>query len=141
MLLIFFFELVHKISFDGGTALNAICIYDEDIGWYVIEKITTGLTNNQLEYMSLVKAARYAVKKYGIRSAFIFCGDSELIIKQMNGVYTVRKSHLRVLRGKIYEALKHVEGTINYVWVPRQHNMAGVVLEQTAILMRKRLYE
>ncbi len=133
--------MAHKIYFDGGTALNAICIYDDDTSSYIIERVDKNLTNNQLEYTALIKAAVYAVKKYGNRNAYIFCGDSELIIKQMNGDYVVRKPTLRALRGKIYEALKHVEGTIHYVWEPRDKNKAGIVLEQTQLLTRRNLYD
>lgn len=132
--------MIHKIYFDGGTALNAICIYDEDRKKYFVSNTKKGLTNNTLEYMALLKAVKYAHTYYGITSSFVFCGDSELIIKQMNNEYAVKKLHLKALKDSINGNLVHVTHS-RFEWVSREQNKAGIVLEQAMLLTRKHLYE
>lgn len=121
--------------------MNAICIYDDEQEHYIIEKVKEKLTNNKLEYRALIKAVNYAVNRYGVAAGYDFCGDSELIIKQMNGEYVVRKPSLRALRGDISRGLVGVKGIIHFTWVPRDKNKAGVVLEHAQLLTRRNLYE
>lgn len=128
--------MIHKIYFDGGTALNAICIYDEDRKQYFVSNAKKGLTNNTLEYMALLKAVKYAHEYYGITAGFIFCGDSELIIKQMNNEYAVKKIHLKDLRNDINTHLAHVK-SVKFTWTPRGKNKAGVVLEEMLLITNR----
>jgi len=130
--------VVHKIYFDGGTALNAICIYDDSRKEYIIQKAPPGLTNNTLEYMALRKAAYLAVARYQ-ESTFEFCGDSELIVKQMNGEYTVKKKHLLDIKLEVDNVLR--SSISKLTWVPRDNNRAGVILELALLITRKHMYD
>lgn len=123
---------MHRIYFDGGTALSAICYYDETCDKYFVKKIPAPLTNNQLEYAALLEAVNYANGQYGDIHEVVFVGDSELIIKQMKGENQVRKFHLKELFNKVKFKLKieNIEDFAdNFLWVPRDENKAGIYLE------------
>ena len=55
-------------------------------------------TNNQAEYTALVKALERA-GRLGARRLIIY-SDSELLVKQMNGLYRVKNDDLRALYGE-----------------------------------------
>ncbi len=124
--------MIHKIFFDGGTALHQVCIYDLDRKVYFTEEVKISSTNNQLEYLALLKAVRYAVSYYGSPRNVVFCGDSELIIKQMQDRYKVHRKHLKYVNEEVKKEFVR-SNTIrlisNFAWVPRSKNLAGIVLE------------
>ena len=54
------------------------------------------LTNNQAEYIALVRALEHAAR-LGTGHRLVILSDSELLVKQMNGQYRVKDPDLRVL--------------------------------------------
>lgn len=60
-------------------------------------------TNNQAEYRALIKALDLAAK-YCRNEVYCFL-DSELVIRQMNGLYRLRDDKLR----ELYHKVKDVE--------------------------------
>lgn len=127
--------MIIRIYFDGGTSMNHICVYDSCIDKYIHETLLEPLTNNQLEYHALLKAVQYANEKYGDANNIVFCGDSEVIIRHMQGDYKVRKPHLKYLYDLVVkEFTRHgvVVSASKFEWVPRDENPAGVYLENLA---------
>ncbi len=61
-------------------------------------------TNNEAEYMALVKALEIAKEK-GYSSVAVFC-DSELIVKQVSGEYKTKSGVLYKHNSKIKEIIK-----------------------------------
>jgi ribonuclease HI len=71
-------------------------------------------TNNVAEYTALLNALERA-NELGGRNLLIF-SDSELMVKQMNGEYSVKNDELRTLHGAATERLKPFERvTIKHV--------------------------
>jgi ribonuclease HI len=115
--------LMLKIYSDGASRGNpgpsaiAFIILDEDDK--VLEKYSQNLgigTNNQAEYQALISALEHAST---LGSSAVTCYlDSELVVKQLNGEYEVRKPELRALWRKAM-ALKMRFSKINVRWVPR----------------------
>lgn len=80
-------------------------------------------TNNVAEWTGLVEGLR-AAKKLGIRRLLVE-GDSELVLKQLSGIYDVHKPHLRVLydratallasSGFLYVGCRHIYRAENAV--------------------------
>ena len=135
--------MINKIYFDGGSALHMICIYDESRKEYFTEKINTQRTNNELEYLALRKAVTYANNYYSSLSKVLFLGDSELIIKQMIGENKIRKSHLKKLYDDIIKEIKSaslVNFESNFKWIPRNENLAGLILEDMLVKFKKVRY-
>ena len=75
-------------------------------------------TNNQAEYEALLMALKFASDQ---KTQEIVCHlDSELVVKQLNGEYTVKNFELKQLWGKVQE-LKRCFLKISFVNVPRSN--------------------
>ena len=112
-----------KIYTDGGSRGNpgnsaiAFTIYDGK-GKIISEKSKNiGIsTNNIAEYTALISALEEASN---FSQGEIHCfSDSELLVKQLNGKYKVKKKHLKELFSKIKDKEKMYEH-ITYSHLPR----------------------
>ena len=116
------------INTDGGSRGNpgkaaiGIIIWDKD--HKVIEKYKEKIgitTNNVAEYKALIKALELILKIKDIENSYeikVFM-DSELIVKQLNGVYKVKQNHLIPL----FNSVKKLDSKfkkINYSHVKRE---------------------
>ena len=89
-----------------GVAIN---IQDDDglsglNNHYTISEYIGTATNNIAEYSALIRGLEKA-KSLGIKKLKVFL-DSELLVRQMNGVYKVKNKNLMVLWGQARELLK-----------------------------------
>jgi ribonuclease HI len=60
-------------------------------------------TNNQAEYRALIAGLEAAAKSG--RGYLTWVSDSELVVRQMEGTYGVKKSHLKLLHAQATEAM------------------------------------
>lgn len=130
---------MNNIFFDGSTALNAICIVDEVGNKQIYNKISDEKTNNELEYFALISAVAYAKNNYGSLEDILFCGDSEIIIKQIRGEYQVKKEHLKPLYKQVINKLYDISEdwlALHFIWIQREDNLAGKYLDK--VLRRKK---
>ena len=118
---------VIKIYVDGGTRGSRICLVDTNKDLTVIKTRAGDLTNNELEYLALLYALEYirSRKTYYEKDITIY-SDSKLIVNQVNGGWRVTTETLRPLYKKCMEKLLD---NITLKWVPREKNLAGIVLE------------
>ncbi|HYB77364.1 MAG TPA: ribonuclease HI [Thermoplasmata archaeon] len=88
-------------------------------------------TNNVAEYVGAIRALEH-LRAIGFAGEVVVEGDSELVIRQMNGEYEVRAEHLRAyfdwLR-KLSESFRKVE----FRWIPREENAVADALSKRAI--------
>jgi ribonuclease HI len=87
-------------------------------------------TNNQAEYRAIIAALeetiRLSVKQVEIKT------DSELVVKQINGEYRVKKATLKPLYQQVKQLLGLLEGfTITHI--PRQQNIEADKLANKAL--------
>jgi len=87
-------------------------------------------TNNQAEYRAIIaaleKAARLGAKQVKINS------DSQLVVRQINGEYRVKKAALKPLYQQVKKLLNSLDGfTITYI--PRQQNQEADKLANMAL--------
>lgn len=80
-----------------------------------------GLTNNESEYMAVLKALREN-KDDDIK----IISDSQLIVNQLNKKYKIKEDRLRDLATKIWKLCE--ERSVTFSWVPREKNLAGRIL-------------
>ena len=76
-------------------------------------------TNNYAEYSGLLAALRYAIAHH--IQALKIVSDSELMVRQMKGIYKVRHPDLR----KLYDEAQHLTSQIEHVEIRhalREHN-------------------
>jgi ribonuclease HI len=87
-------------------------------------------TNNVAEYRALEIALREALR-HGARQAEIFL-DSELVVRQLQGLYRVRQPHLLPLFSSVQQLLKKFSG-FSIQHVPREQNRRADQLANQAI--------
>jgi ribonuclease HI len=92
------------------------------------------VTNNQAEYEALLRGLQY-LKEAGAVSVEIY-GDSELVIKQLNGQYECKSDALRNYYEECREILKSFQFVI-LQHIPREHNEEANRLAQSASGYRK----
>jgi len=90
-----------------------------------------GGTNNIAEYTALIKALEKAIKEK-VESVKIY-GDSQLVVYQINGIYSVRSERIIPLYEKAIELLKHFKRW-KISWIPREENKEADELSRKAFL-------
>jgi len=89
-------------------------------------------TNNWAEYEALILAIVDA-KRLGLTDRHIeFRMDSELIVKQMQGLYKVKDKNLKIQHAKVRELLLEFEH-VHFVHIPREENSEADALVNEAI--------
>jgi len=130
----------YTLEFDGASKGNpgpaglGVVIYDPSGA--IMEKLGKALpatTNNVAEYRALIAglelAQRLGIKRLSIRT------DSELVAKQLNGEYKIRKPELVELAAEVNSLLDGLESyTIKHI--PRELNILADKLASTAIKIR-----
>lgn len=87
-------------------------------------------TNNVAEYSALIKALEESVHLGG--TSLKIQMDSELIVKQMQGVYKIKQPTLQELAAKVLELLKNFE-SYTFVHVRREFNKEADALVNEAL--------
>jgi len=78
-------------------------------------------TNNQAEYSAVLEGIK-AAQKYEPQKLRFFL-DSELVVKQLNGIYKIKHSELRVLFNEIKTLIQDLDVTFTHV--RREYNQGA----------------
>ena len=92
-------------------------------------------TNNIAEYRALKEALTRAVE-LSLDNLVVY-SDSQLLVRQMNGVYKVRSPNLYGM----YVDIKRLESSfrsIRYIYIPREKNYRADSLARIALRMKSR---
>lgn len=116
----------HTAHIDGGARGNpgpaGFGVVIQDSNGQTVAELSEYLghrTNNYAEYQGLLAVLRYAVE-HGIRALKVI-SDSELMVRQMKGIYKVRHPELR----KFYEEAQQLARKLEYFEIRhalREHN-------------------
>jgi ribonuclease HI len=87
-------------------------------------------TNNIAEYTAAIMGLEYA-KAQGCRKVRLLA-DSELLVKQVNGLYKVKNEGLKPLHAKVKELIASI-GSVEVKYIPREQNKAADALANKAI--------
>ena len=122
---------------DGGARGNpgpaaAACVITTPDGHVLAERarLLGATTNNVAEYQALLLGLQTA-RELGAREVEVI-GDSELIAKQITGVYRVKRESLRALHRNALEALREFERW-SIRTVPRERNAGADALVNAAL--------
>jgi ribonuclease HI len=88
-------------------------------------------TNNVAEYAGAIAALEW-LRRQGFQGAVEVYGDSQLVVRQMNGEYEVRAEHLKAyheLLGKLASGF----AASRFIWVPREENARADELSKLAV--------
>lgn len=88
------------------------------------------MTNNQAEYLALIMALKELVK-CGATDA-IMRADSELIIKQINGLYKVKHPDMKPLHAQVMNLARQIP-KIRFEHVRREANQVADALANAAL--------
>lgn len=86
-------------------------------------------TNNYAEYVALGKAMRYCIDN-NVFEVFFF-GDSQLVVRQMNGQYAVRSLNIKPLYDRAKELQRGFKN-IKIEWIRREDNEEADKLSKQA---------
>ncbi len=88
-------------------------------------------TNNVAEYVGAIRALEWLVS-VPYRADVVVQGDSELVIRQMNGEYEVRADHLRPYHDRLRQ-LAGLFRRVEFRWVRREENRRADELSKEGI--------
>jgi len=122
---------------DGGARGNpgpaaAACVITTPDGHVLAERarLLGATTNNVAEYQALLLGLQTA-RELGAREVEVI-GDSELIARQITGVYRVKRESLRALHRNALESLREFERW-SIRTVPRERNAGADALVNAAL--------
>ncbi len=109
-----------------GADSSYIAKGSEYLGRYV--------SNNQAEYQGLLKGLQYIYNKDIQCDAVHIRGDSQIVIRQLEGLYQVRSSNIRPYYDEVKEMLEKIDcNTHRFLHVPRWKNAIADSLANQAI--------
>jgi ribonuclease HI len=101
---------------------------------YRISEYIGSATNNVAEYSALIKGLRKA-RSLGLKKIKIYL-DSELLVRQINGIYKVKNKNLIPLWVKTKDILKDFDDCI-ITHIPREMNREADSLARQAVKKEK----
>ncbi|EKD99865.1 MAG: Ribonuclease H [uncultured bacterium] len=102
---------VLQINTDGGSRNNpgpsAIGVYATSTGQevFTISQYLGVATNNEAEYQAVIYALKYLKENEIFSPNITFVLDSELIVKQITGIYKVKQPHLQALKTQVLDLI------------------------------------
>lgn len=100
------------INTDGGSrgnpgpaAIGVVAKSESEIIFTISERIGID-TNNVAEYTAVIKALEKIIQDQIVTEKIKFVLDSELIVRQITGIYKIKASHLKELRQKVVDLVK-----------------------------------
>ena len=118
-----------------GQAAYAFVIYFDDKLEYKFSEAIGVATNNIAEYTGLIKAfekIKEYKKTHAIEKIFVFA-DSELMVKQLNGLYKVKNADLLDCVMKVRYLESEINLPIRYTHVLREKNALADSLVKKAL--------
>ncbi len=125
------FKIDGASSGNPGPAGYGVVVYDAK--WKKIDEIKGFIgnkTNNVAEYSALLAALRYAEGKGAERVRVL--SDSELLVKQLKGIYKIRSKNLMPLVRQAFILIKKFSN-FSISRIPREKNKSADYLARMAI--------
>lgn len=116
-----------KIFTDGGArgnpgpAASAFIVYDGNKELDRGSRFLGSATNNIAEYKAVVLALNWAKERHNVGSIIFFI-DSELVVKQLTGLYKIKNPNLQTLAKEIKSLERELGLVVGYHHIPRTRN-------------------
>ena len=88
-------------------------------------------TNNVAEYVAAIRALEQ-LRSLAYDGEVVMEGDSQLVVRQMNGEYAVRKEHLKAYHERLHQLTRSFRKVV-FQWVPREENTVADALSKRAV--------
>lgn len=132
-----------QVFTDGGSRGNpgpaAYGVFIQDTSGHILWKEGKTLgstTNNVAEYSAILAALTWLVKEAEQLKGYdriAFFMDSELLCRQLNGIYRVKNEALKLLMATIKQRERHLPLPFSYTHVRREHNKEADKLVNMAL--------
>lgn len=120
----------------GPAAIGVVITFpNEEREPIEISEAIGDTTNNVAEYRALLRGLHIASSQ-GVTSIDCFL-DSELVVKQLQGIYRIRDARLAMLAQEVQEIAKNFS-QIKYAAVPRSKNKAADRLVNRALDLQEK---
>lgn len=124
------------IHTDGGARGNpgpAACAFIAEVEGKIVQEDSNFLgnsTNNYAEYHGVLLALKWLKKNYKILNVgtVTFYLDSELVVRQLTGVYKVKDKKLISLFLEVGKFLRDINLRVGYKHIPRAKNKIADLL-------------
>lgn len=124
------------INTDGGSRGNpgnSACAYVAHFGGKVIKRQSKFIgvsTNNIAEYKAVLIALQWLVEENtnNIFNKIQFLVDSELVVKQLTGIYKIKNINIQKIAIEIVKLKKQYDKPILFKNVPREQNKIADIL-------------
>jgi len=93
----------------GPAGIGAVIYKNNTEHWALCKYIGDKKTNNEAEYSALILGLETAIKRK--ITTLSVCGDSQLVINQINGIYKVKNENLF----KLYEKAIQLKNQFSYI--------------------------
>lgn len=120
-----------------GPAASAFVVYkDNQEIYHEVNKIGNS-TNNIAEYNAVIFALEWLKKNY--EASFLtmteidFYSDSQLLVSQLNGIFKIKNSNLRLLILKIKSLEQEIKSKIFYHHILREKNSQADALIKSVL--------
>lgn len=100
---------------------------------FTISQYIGETTNNVAEYTAVIKTLEYLKEKGIIAQKINFILDSELVVKQLTGVYKIKQPHLQQLALKVHTLIKTLKAQVSFSNVRREFNKQADALANLAL--------
>jgi ribonuclease HI len=129
----------YKLYFDGasrgnpGPAGAGAVLYADGVEKFAVTAyVGDRATNNEAEYYGLLIGLQTCVEE-GLVGTIRVYGDSQLVIRQMKGMYAVKHPRLIELHSAARELIRQLGGVVTFEHVLRGGNARADALSNKAI--------
>ncbi len=117
-----------------GPAGIGVVIYLEGNEIHTISEYIGEATNNEAEYLAVIKGLEYILEKYQISVNCYL--DSQLVVEQVKGNYRVSAKNLKPLNKQLVSLVTKFH-EINFYHIPREKNSRADELANKGIDLHK----
>jgi ribonuclease HI len=131
--------MVVNIYTDGGSRGNpgisgiGYVIKNENEVIYQNSKFIGVTTNNRAEYTALIEAVTTLLNLNLIYNQVNFYSDSELMVRQLNGLYKVKSPNVLDLYGQVRTLLSRLNCNYQFIHILRNKNFLADQLANSAM--------
>lgn len=118
----------------GNPGISGIWVYITSENDQEVEKRYKYLwvkTNNEAEYLGAYYGIKRAIEIWATHIELKM--DSDLVIKQLSGVWKIKKAELWVINADIKKMIGEAWIIVNFVWIPREQNKEADRLSNRAM--------
>jgi ribonuclease HI len=138
------FPSVARVHFDGAcqpprgggvatygfTVDGEPAVYEES--GLAVQPWSPSASNNVAEYVAAIRALEW-LRGQKFRGTVLLFGDSQLLVRQMQGEYEVRSERLRPYH-ELLQRLSEGFEEVRFEWIPRTENARADALSKEALV-------